>query len=91
MDSIDILMVEATEGFDTEVDKGKQIYVVADVGMQMVYPKADEGLTDFLELCKLSNSKKMLCPRCSVVFDAQTSMKLEDTRVQDPMRRKGGN
>lgn len=31
---VEILMVEATEGFNMEVDKGEHIFVVADVDMQ---------------------------------------------------------
>lgn len=57
----------------------------------MVYPQAEEGLIGFLERYKLSDSKTMLCPRCSVVFDEEASKKLEDTRVQDPRRSRGGN
>lgn len=57
----------------------------------MVYPQAEEGLINFLEHCKLSDSKKMLCLRCSDAHDEEETKKLEDIRVHDPRRSKGGN
>lgn len=90
-EQFEILMVKDTEGFDMEVEKGEKISAVVNVEMHMVYPQADEGLTDFLERCKLSDSKTMLFPRCSIVFDEEETKKLRDTRVQDPRRSRGRN
>lgn len=88
--SIEILMVGATDGFDMEVDKSEHIPAV-DAELQLVYPQAEEGLVDFLERWKLSESQTMLCPRSSIVFDKEATKKLEDTKMHDSRKRKGGN
>lgn len=51
--------MEATEGFDMDVEKVEQIFAIVDVEMQLVYPQAEEGLINFLENFKLSDSKMM--------------------------------
>lgn len=84
-------MVKAIEGFSMEVDKGEKIYVITDFDMQTVYPQAEEGLIDFLECCKLYDSKIMLCPRCSVVFYEEAVKKLENTERYDPRRGREGS
>lgn len=45
--------------------------------MKDVFPKPKEELDDFLNKCKLSNSKTMLCPNCNVVYDEITATKIE--------------
>ena len=77
-------MVKATEGFNMEVDKGEQISIIADFEMQTVYPQAEDGLIDFLERCKLNDSKTMICPRCNVIFNEEVARKLENTMRYDP-------
>lgn len=86
VEPVEILMVEATKGFNMEVNKGEQISAIADSHMQTVYPQAEEGLIDFLERCKFNDSKTMLCPRCRAIFDEETTKKLEGTRRYNPRR-----
>lgn len=46
---------------------------------QEVYPQSEEGLIDFLECCKLNDSKTMLYTCCSAVFDEEVENKLESS------------
>lgn len=87
---VEILMVEATYGFNINVEKAEQIPAVVDKEMQLMYAQAEEGMTDFLECCKLSDYKTILCPGYSDVFDDEATKKLEDTRMHDPKKSKGG-
>ena len=48
--------------------------------MQVVYPKAEEELIDFLNRCKIVSSVVMSCPRCSVVFDKEAAKSIEGFR-----------
>lgn len=43
--------------------------------MKIMFPKLEEGLVNFLNWCKLRNSKFMLCLDCNVVYDEKTSKK----------------
>lgn len=79
-------MVEAVEGSNMEVDMGEQIFIVTDSDMQAVYPQSKEGLINFLERCKLNDSKIMLFPCCNVIFDEEVKKKPEGTRRFDPRR-----
>lgn len=42
---------------------------VVNGGMCSVYPHVDEELIDFLERCKLNDSKVGMCSRCNGVYD----------------------
>jgi len=53
----------------------------------VVFPKAEEDLIDFLNICKISSSPVMLCPRCSAVFDKRAAKNVEGFRPQS--KRKG--
>ena len=55
--------------------------------IQVVFPKAEEDLIDFLNKCKISGSPVMLCPRCSTVFDKKAAKNVEGFRPQS--KRKG--
>jgi len=48
--------------------------------MKVAYPKDEEDLIDFLNICKISNFATMLCPRCSVVFDKEAAKNIEGFR-----------
>jgi hypothetical protein len=37
--------------------------------INVVYPRAEEELIDFLQRCKLNKTEVVLCPRCSAMFD----------------------
>lgn len=37
--------------------------------LKVVYPRAEEELIDFLNICKLIDSEVILFPRCNAVFD----------------------
>lgn len=88
---MEILMVEFVEGSNMDVDKGEQIFDITDTGIQAVYPQSEEWLIDFLEHYMLNDSKKMMSPYCSVVFDEEVAKKLDGTRRFDPRRGRGGS
>lgn len=48
--------------------------------VKVVYPKAEEELIDFLNMCNFKDSKVILCPRCSTVFDKEDAKDLEKFR-----------
>jgi len=48
-----------------------------DAKLKTAYHTAEEEFIDFLNRCKLKNSKVMLCPRRSVVFDKEATKGLE--------------
>jgi len=45
--------------------------------IQVVFPKVEEDLIDFLNRYKISGSPVMLCPRCSAVFDKKAAKNVE--------------
>lgn len=47
--------------------------------MQVVFPKAEEELINFLNRCNLKDFEVMLCPRCSAFFNKETTKELEKT------------
>lgn len=57
--------------------------------MKVAYPQTEENMIDFLNRCKISNTKTMLCPRCSVVFDKEAAKSVEGFRPQTKPNRKG--
>lgn len=61
-EDLKVNMVEVTKDLDMEVE-GK-VGENSEEQMKVVYPKAEEELVDFLNLCKLKYSEVMLCPRC---------------------------
>ena len=46
--------------------------------MKVDYPMDEEKLIDFLNCSRLKNSKVMLCPRCSFVFDKEVTKGLQN-------------
>jgi hypothetical protein len=73
---VDVEMV--TEGHkcvDTVITKGQY-----EEKIQVVFPKAEEDLIDFLNRCKISGSPVMLCPRCSAVYDKKATKNVEGFR-----------
>lgn len=58
--------------------------------MKGVYPKAEEGMVDLLNLCKIDKSNVMLCLRCSEIFDKKAAKEVENPR-QDHQRGRWGN
>lgn len=92
VEPVDILMVGAANGLDMEVEQVVQETLEGMVKkMKVVFPKAEEELVDFLNYGKLNNSKFMLCPRCSAVFDKKVAKEVKTTKPSDPKRsNKGG-
>jgi hypothetical protein len=41
--------------------------------INVVYPRAEEELIDFLQRCKLNKTEVVLCPRCSAMFDKKAT------------------
>jgi len=78
-------MVEATKGpkIATEIISESQF----SKKMNGAYPMDEEELIDFLNRCRLNNSKVMLCLKCSVVFDKEATKGLENYKHRT---RKGG-
>lgn len=66
-----INMVKITEDLDMAEFEDSQNQI------EIVYPKAGEGLVKFLHRCKAEDSKVMMCPWCSVVFDKKVAKKVE--------------
>lgn len=58
--------------------------------MNVAYPRAEEELIDFLNGCKLKDSKVLLCPRSSVVFDKEVSKEAEKIRIYTQQPNKFG-
>jgi len=56
--------------------------------IQVVFPKAEENLIDFLNICKISGSPVMLCPRSSDVFDKKAAKNVEGFRPQSKQKGK---
>src|SRR3954470_21864602 len=54
--------------------------------VKVIYPKAEEELRDFLNRCKLKYYRVMLYPRCSSVFDKQTSKEVENSKPRQPRK-----
>lgn len=77
---IKTLIMESADGSNMDVDKGEQFSIIADSDFQEVYPQYEEGLINFLKRCKLNESKTMLCPCCSAVFDEEAVKELESSR-----------
>jgi len=48
-----------------------------DEKVKVAYHMDEEELIDFLNRCRFRNSKVMLCPRCSSVFDKEATKSLE--------------
>lgn len=60
IEHVEILMVESTDGLGIEVEQvGKKYVESMAKKMKVVFPKAEEALIDFLNKCKLGNSKNM--------------------------------
>ena len=45
--------------------------------MKVVFPNPEEELIDFLNRCKLSSSRSMLCPNCNVIYNKEAAKKIE--------------
>lgn len=46
--------------------------------VKVVYPKTEEGLIDFLNMCKLKDYEVMLCMYCSAIFNKDDAKGLEN-------------
>lgn len=79
-------MIEASEGLDIEVKRVEETYVVTKEGVHLAYPQVEEGLIDFLEICRLNDPKNRICPRCSTVCDKDAAREFEDATRYDPRR-----
>ena len=56
--------------------------------IQVVYPKAEEDLIDFLNRCKISGFPVMMCPRCRAVFDKKAEKNVEGFRPKTKQKGK---
>ena len=56
--------------------------------IQVLFPKAEEDLIDFLNRCKISGSPVMLCPRCSAVFYKKAAKNVEGFRPKTKRKEK---
>ena len=59
--------------------------------IQVVFPKAEEDLIDFLKRCEISGSPVMLCPRCSAIFDKKAAKNVEGFRPKTKRKGKWAN
>lgn len=69
-ESFEVMMVETTDGFDKKAENG----------LESAYPQPGENLADFQEKCRVSMSKALLCPICSVVFDEKAAKRLDSRK-----------
>ena len=75
LERVTINMVEISKDYNmAEFENENQI--------EVVYPKAGEGLLEFLHRCKVEDSKVILCPWCNVVFDKNITRKVESTQQE---------
>jgi len=82
--SVDVEMVTEDHQFDNAVVTEDQFAEK----MTVAYPRAEEDLIDFLNICKISNTNAMLCPKCSAVFDKEAAKSVKGFRPQS--KRKEG-
>lgn len=66
-DDLEVNMVKFTEDLLIEVEM--EVCENYEEQMKVFQPREDEELIYFQNRCKLKDSKVMLCPRCSVIFD----------------------
>ena len=50
-----------------------------------VYPRAGDGLLDFLVQQKIKDQDVSLCPRCNALFDAETAAIFEKERMKNEL------
>ena len=75
------------EKMDYEI-KNEELYEETVVElMKVVFPKTEEELVDFLNTCKLGNSRSMLCPNCSIVYDENVAKKIEALKKKGPQEK----
>ena len=55
--------------------------------MKVVFPKPEEELVDFLNRCKLSNSRSLLFPKCNMVYDENDAKKIEALKKKHPQEK----
>lgn len=73
IEPVDVLMVDITDDINTE-----EVEASYEDHVKVIFPKVEEELIDFLNRCKLKDSKVTLCQRCNYVFDKETIKKLEN-------------
>lgn len=86
----EVMMVNATDG---STKKGSNASSSKDVALiKADYPDDEENLVDFLQRCKISHSRIMLCPRCIAMFDEEIALKFDGYRPRkfDPRRLPNG-
>ena len=91
IDDVENLFVEAEVGAEADVIECQMVDITKDAEyveettpepqfdakLKTAYHTAEEEFIDFLNRCKLKNSKVILCPRRSVVFDKEATKGLE--------------
>ncbi|RYR37347.1 hypothetical protein Ahy_A09g042249 [Arachis hypogaea] len=68
--------------FETEVDWAELKKGPPYSQVQSVYPRAGDGLLDFLIQKKIKDRDISLCPRCNAVFDAEAAAIFEKERIK---------
>lgn len=51
--------------------------------LKEIFPKPEEELVDFLNWCKVSNSRTLLCPNWNVVYDEKVAKKINTLRKEE--------
>lgn len=75
VEHVEMLMVNVTDSLNTKIDEvNMHNYNEQEV---VVYPRAEEELIRFLKRCKIKDSKVMLCPCYSPVFNKQAAKEVE--------------
>jgi len=93
IDVVKDLSVETQVGTEADVAECRMVGIIKDAEhvketspepqfdekLKTTYPTAEEELIDFLNRGKLKNSKVVLCPRCSTVFDKEATKGLKSS------------
>lgn len=84
LESVEIMIVEVTDGLKMDVETGEQweeysVKIVYGM-MKVVFPHLEEKLIDFMNRCKLTNSRSMLCLRCNSMYDEKPNSYLTSVK-----------
>lgn len=76
--NLEINMVEVSSEKEANKENSRQ----CKEQVRVFYPKSDEILVKLLHRCQKKNSKVMVCPRCSSVFDKKAAENVESLNSQ---------
>lgn len=78
------MMINAGEGLDTNVEEVSLLDYIEK--MNMVYPKDEAVLIEFMNMSKIKGFKVIIYPRCSLLFYKEATKYLEKIKPQQPWK-----